>query len=229
MRYPGGKNGSGVAQTIISLQPPHDVYVEPFGGSGAVLRAKRPAAVNVACDLDERALAMLASTVAPDGCCPGCTLRHEDGLIYLARTALPETALVYCDPPYLMATRSSQRRYYRYELELADHERLLRILTRARYRVQISGYPSELYESALAGWTVVRYPTVTRGGAVREEWLWMNYPIPERLHDYRYLGRDYVERDRIRRKLARRARLLLAMPVLERRALLEALSEADKR
>jgi len=34
--YPGGKNGQGVYQRIISLIPPHDVYVEPFVGGEQV-------------------------------------------------------------------------------------------------------------------------------------------------------------------------------------------------
>lgn len=45
MRYPGGKNGSGVFQRLISMMPPHDNFVELFLGSGAILRRKRPADV----------------------------------------------------------------------------------------------------------------------------------------------------------------------------------------
>jgi hypothetical protein len=43
MVYAGGKNGAGVYQTIINLMPPHDVYIEPFLGGGAIMRQKRPA------------------------------------------------------------------------------------------------------------------------------------------------------------------------------------------
>jgi len=54
--YPGGKNGGGAYQTLINLMPPHSVYVEPFLGSGAVMRMKRPAGVNIGLDLDGDAL-----------------------------------------------------------------------------------------------------------------------------------------------------------------------------
>jgi DNA adenine methylase len=52
MVYPGGKNGAGVYQTIINLMPPHDVYIEPFLGGGAIMRQKRPALLNIGLDLE---------------------------------------------------------------------------------------------------------------------------------------------------------------------------------
>lgn len=48
--YFGGK--MGLAPQIASLLPPHELYVEPFAGSLAVLLAKRPAAIEIVNDLD---------------------------------------------------------------------------------------------------------------------------------------------------------------------------------
>ena len=48
--YYGGK--TRLADWIVSLLPPHRVYVEPFCGSAAVLFAKRPATHEVINDLD---------------------------------------------------------------------------------------------------------------------------------------------------------------------------------
>jgi hypothetical protein len=56
MSYPGGKNGSGVYQTLINLMPPHDVYIEPFLGGAAIMRLKRPARLNIGIDLDSAAV-----------------------------------------------------------------------------------------------------------------------------------------------------------------------------
>ena len=43
-----------------------------------------------------------------------------------------------------------------FERAAADHRELLDALTACRGRVMISGYPSALYDEALAGWT--RHP-----------------------------------------------------------------------
>jgi hypothetical protein len=112
---------------------------------------------------------------------------------------------------------------YRYELEAARHEELLQVLVRLRCFVLLSGYPSEMYRRALASWRVIEYDTMTRGGRSRVECLWCNFPEPQALHDYRYLGRDYRERERIRRKVARWVKRLSGMTVLERRAVESAL------
>ena len=48
--YYGGK--VGLARHLIALMPPHRVYIEPFFGSGAVLFAKSPVAIEIGNDLD---------------------------------------------------------------------------------------------------------------------------------------------------------------------------------
>jgi len=238
MRYPGGKSGSGVFQRIISQMPPHQVYVEAFLGGGAVMRYKRPALVNVGLDIDPSVVTMAADLVAHgewvppaavvDGPGDGRPFWHfecVDAVQWLQRRRSWAGTLVYADPPYLMATRSSQRRVYRCELEEPGHIALLDELVRLPCMVMVSGYESELYCRRLSMWRVVRYRAMTRGGRAREELLWCNYPEPEELHDYRYLGRDFRERERIRRKLARWRAVLSKLPVLERRALVSTFLE----
>ncbi len=48
--YFGGK--INMAPMIVALMPPHDVYIEPFFGSGAVLFAKEPARHEIINDVD---------------------------------------------------------------------------------------------------------------------------------------------------------------------------------
>ncbi len=223
MRYPGGKNGAGTYQRIVNQIPPHHRYVEAFVGSGAVLRAKRPAAESYALDLAPDALDGIRDAV-PDG----TRLIHADAIQWLGDRLgehwFQPTDFVYLDPPYLMETRRSGP-MYRHELTDRDHRRLLAIAQQLPCMVMISGYWSELYAQLLQVWRTMSFEAMTRGGCKATEWLWMNYPEPIALHDYRYLGENFREREKIGRQRKRWVARLRRMDVLQRRALLAALAE----
>lgn len=219
MNYPGGKNGAGVYQWIINHMPPHAQYVEAFLGSGAILRLKKPApAGNIGIDIDEDVITAFRGDDHV-----GVTLVVADAIAWLSDADLPGEALVYCDPPYLLSTRRSQRALYVHEMTNSQHCDLLRCLRSLRCRVMVSGYWSELYASLLSAWRTVTFQTRTRGGSPATEWLWMNYPPPLELHDYRHLGKDFRERERIKRKKQRWLSRLQAMPDLERWAVFDAI------
>jgi DNA adenine methylase len=245
MEYPGGKNGAGVYQRIINLMPPHRVYIEPFLGSGAIMRLKRPAEFNIGVEIDGgalenfRAAALAGNVVArvtsdlamcdrvPDvdprqisrsAPAPAFRFENADGLEFLERYRFKGQELVYCDPPYLLATRSSGK-LYRCEMNEQHHQRLLRCIRRIPAPVIISGYWSQMYASALKGWNSVAFNATTRG-RLATEWLWFNYPEPTALHDYSFLGVGFRERERIKRKKQRWTARLRRLPMLERQALL---------
>lgn len=222
MTYPGGKGGAGVWQTIINQQPPHTMYVEPFLGGGSVMRMKRPASENIGIDNDLQAIDSFRIATLNDG--QPVQLIHGDAFDYLAmwRNAISKKALLYLDPPYVPSTRTSQTRLYQNEWDESGHVRLLELLQGFPCMVQLSGYSCGLYELALKGWRVIRFNAMTRGG-VREESLWMNYPEPKQLHDYRFLGAGFRERERIGRKAARWHRRFRSLPKLEREAILAAI------
>ena len=229
MTYPGGKNGAGIYQRIINLMPPHKVYMEPFLGSGAVLRHKRPAERNIGVDRSPEAIALcleLAGAQASE-----MTLLEGDALKLLAtmKTAMADSALIdrpdtliYADPPYVADTRKGGE-LYDFEMSDADHERLLDILVGARAMVMISGYRSALYDDVLSDFTRIEYQATTRRGQVTE-CLWMNFRPPVALHDYSHLGDNFRERERIKRKRNRWAAKIAKMDRLERLAVMDALT-----
>lgn len=224
MRYPGGKNGSGTLQRLINQMPPHRRYIEPFCGSAAVLRLKRPAAESYAIDRDSNALDAILPHVPA-----GTRLFHANGIHWLEarlfRRWFLATDFVYLDPPYLPETRTSGP-IYRYELTAAGHGRLLKVIRRLPCMVAISGYPSGLYDAELAAWRRIEWQAMTRGG-LRTEVLWMNYPEPIELHDYQCLGDNFRQREKFSRQRKRWTARLARMNVLQRRALLAALSEVE--
>ena len=219
--YPGGKGGSGVYQTIINQMPPHRVYIEPFLGSARVMRAKLPADRNIGIDLNGEMIAQARKLL------PSTELTSGDGIGFLERFKWAGGELVYCDPPYLMETRSSKRPVYKFEV--THHQRLLNVVKRLPCYVIVSGYWSELYSHELKAWRVVTYQAMTRGGKQATEVLWCNFPEPVELHDYRYLGRGFRERERIKRKKSRWVKKLAEMPTLERYAILAAIKDVRDR
>lgn len=226
-RYAGGKNGMGVFQRLISLMPPHDVYIEPFLGSGVMMRRKKPAKQNIGIDISPRAIDPLNRSRRD-----GFQFICGDSFAWLERTFVRnrfpgERVMIYADPPYQGSARArNDRDCYIHELKSDEgHFRLLRILTTLPAMVMLSGYRSALYDSMLKTWTRVDYLAQTRGG-LKPESVWMNYPQPTHLHDYRYLGVDYHDRCRIGRKIKRMTAKLAALPVLERNAIIDALNGA---
>ncbi len=227
MTYPGGKNGAGVYQTIINLMPPHTMYIEAFVGGGAILRLKRPAVLNVAVDLAASALRAVSAEIAKRGDASSRSYRffRRCAIGYLQNWRGGPETLIYCDPPYLMSTRSSGP-MYQHEFSDRQHRHLLRVLRKIPAMVMISGYWSEMYSRTLKDWNHTTFRTTNRAGQRTTEHLWYNYPTPVALHDYRYLGSNFRERERITRKKRRWVAKLQKMPILERQCLLNAIDEA---
>ncbi len=220
--YPGGKAADGVYQTIINQIPPHETYIEPFLGSGAILRLKAPAKKSIALDLDPDVVYNFSMEI------PGLRILREDALYFLSNFPFKGGEFIYLDPPYLFSTRRSKRRLYKFELgEEAKHRKLLDILKSLNVPVALSGYWSELYVKELSEWRSISFKAPTHKGSATE-WLWMNYPKPERLHDYRYIGATYQKRQAIKRKSERWVRRFKALPVLERERILQDIETALK-
>lgn len=216
--YPGGKNGSGVYQHLINQIPPHEVYIEPFLGSGAVLRNKKMATVSYGVERSVNTFEMWSGHSLP-----GVTVIHGDAISWMREYQWQGGEFVYCDPPYVMSTRTSGE-IYDHEMTDEQHIDLLETLlamSAAGVKIMVSGYYSELYGQYLQGWRYGTFQAMTRGG-VRTESLWLNYDEPAALHDYRFLGNDYRDRERIKRKINRKVRQLRELPRLERLAILEA-------
>lgn len=191
MRYDGGKGVS--FPNIINLIPPHRKYIETHLGGGAVMRHKRPASSQIGIDLDPNVIEAWTQNLAHH-----CEIIHGDAVNQLQSMNLDADTVIYADPPYLAETRR-RARVYRCDYTEHDHIRLLEFLSSLSCKVLLSGYPSRLYENYLADWSVHRFDAKTHVG-MREEWVWFNYQKPIVLHDDRYLGSDFREREVIKRR-----------------------------
>ena len=217
MGYFGSKATSGLCQPIIAMMPPHDTYIETHLGGGAIMRRKAAALRNIGIDRDAQALGEFE-------CDYPVELHHGCAHRFVAEYAFEGSELIYSDPPYLKRTRTSRRRY-RFDYEEADHIELLELLKTTPCQVMVSGYPSALYDERLGGWHSVELQVMNRGG-VRTEKLWMNFTV-DRVHWAGYAGRNFTDRQRIKRKAASWGRRYEALPAPERLAVLAAMMAVE--
>jgi len=241
----GAKGGSGVAQRIISEMPTHDVYLECFAGTGKIGLTKKPARSNIFIDT----AAPIFSTMPPGsrifrtassfltftadtahaGDISGNNVIAGDVISFLRsmQHLVTDRWLIYLDPPYLSSVRSFKKAdYYRHEFKTSEqHQLLLSLILTIGAKVMISGYDSDLYNEMLKGWRKISIPTVKRSGARSREIVWMNFSEPIVFHDDRFLGNNYRERERIKRKKNRWRERLRKMDRLDRSAVIAALSD----
>ena len=106
-----------------------------------------------------------------------------------------------------------------------DAPAVLALLGRLPCRVMISGYPSALYDEHLAGWRSLSLQVMNQAGVVTEK-LWFNF-APDRLHWARFAGRNFTDRQRIKRRAESWGRRYRAMPPAERLAVLAAMMAVE--
>lgn len=269
--YYGGKQG--LAARIVSLMPPHRVYIEPFFGSGAVFFAKPKSAHEILNDVDDRIVSFFrvlrdrtdelteacaltpysrtefaratedtddelerarrfwvrvnqsfaktarsntgwSITTARTQSTPGsvfgrlgrfgecaarlaeATIENRDAVELLERFATTADTVVYADPPYLGATRSSRAAAEGYsggdyEVDMpseADHRALADCLRALPAAVLLSGYPSDLYDDLYGDWHHIDVSTHAHSSNAarndrgsRVERIWCNRPLGEGL------------------------------------------------
>lgn len=206
-------------------QVAHALGLDPLAGGGDATGGT--AATGDGRRRGSRSHASIPLTI-PDRASPEPQLLERAGVYFIDSYSYSgrRDELVYCDPPYVRSSRRSTRDMYKFEMTDADHAHLLDVITHLPCLVMISGYRTPMYDRALAGWHSISYQAVTRGGPIATEYLWFNFPPPVSLHDYRYLGTNFRERERIKRKKARWVARLKNMPTLERHALMDAIETA---
>ena len=219
MGYFGSKATSGLCQAIIAMMPPHDTYIESHLGGGAIMKRKPPALRNIGIDLDPQAIANFKCSYPVElinGCAHGLLADYD----------YQGSELIYSDPPYLMRSRSSGRRY-RFDYDEQDHVELLGVLKRLPCQIIVSGYPSALYDELLVGWRSVELQVMNQGG-VRTEKLWFNFTV-DRVYWASYAGKNFTDRQRVKRKAANWGKRYQALPRAERLAVLAAMMAVEVR
>ncbi len=208
----GSKGTTGPSQAIISCMPPHHTYVETHLGGGAIMARKPPAQRSIGIDRNRQAGKRFRCDYPVD-------LHHGCAHRFLSEFDFDGHELVYSDPPYVQSTRKSGHRY-RFDYTDTDHITPLNILKTLPCPVMVSGYPSRLHDEHLEGWQSLEVQVNNQAGIVTKK-LWFNF-VPGRPHWHTCAGRNFTDRQRIKRNAASWARRYRKMPAGERLAVLAA-------
>lgn len=119
----------------------------------------------------------------------GVLIERCDALRLIPRMDSPDT-LIYCDPPYVLSSRSSARgrHGYRYEMTDAQHEELAEVLHACRGMVVLSGYASPLYTRLYRDWHQVSCDIRADNNRPRTEILWRNQACLEQQRQRRLIA-----------------------------------------
>jgi len=240
MQYKGGKGASGVHQQIINKMPKHKVYIETHLGGGNILLRKKPAECTIAIEIDTAVIKKFkrysivkntdSTNIPPCSTCKydgEISFVNEDCIKFLQSYNFTGDELIYVDPPYMFDTRKNKSKLYKYEYDTKDHIKLLEVLNSIKCFIMISGYQSDLYSEMLKKdkWHLFTFNAMTRAG-VRTECLWCNFNPDDYIkHDYSYIGSNFRERERIKRKSNRWINNLNKLPQDERNFILSSIAK----
>jgi len=181
------------------------------------MKRKPPALTNIGIDIDPQPLSQF-------DCAYSVQLVNSCAHHFLSNYTYCGTELIYSDPPYLLQTRTSKRKY-RFDYQEEDHVELLELLKTLPCHIILSGYRSTLYDEQLSEWNAMELQVMNQGG-VRTEKLWFNFDI-DRVHWASFAGKNFTDRQRIKRKAQRWGKNYHALPKAERLAVLAAIMEAE--
>ncbi len=197
-RYTGNKGSFGSYQQIINEFPLHQDFISAFAGSGAVEKRKKLApGTNLAFELSGKTIDRHWKENQY-----GYEIHFADFLAWYAsqkKELCGTNRLIFSDPPYLHSTRSSGANYYEHEWDEAKHRLFLQMVCRSLDLHAIVHPECELYDRLLKGWRKKQWQVMSHTGP-RIETLYMNYQKPAELHQYTYLGDNYTDRQRNKRR-----------------------------
>lgn len=213
--YFGGKNGAGVSELLINNIPKHRSLIVPFAGHCAVTRKIKRCDSTVLFDQDPFVVSwwLNRNFKAIHGC----------GIEFLEKQSVNDLeTFIFVDPPYPHSTRGKTR--YKFEMTDEDHVRLLDALNILSpvANIMLCTYDNDLYQDKLSSWNKFTYESMTRSGQKKTETAYVNYDIESLpLHDYRYLGKNKREREKLKRREVNMIEKINRMPNRERERYLE--------
>ncbi len=232
--FTGSKGGSGVKEFIINHIPQCEIFYEGFAGKAIISETLLNCGANIkriVCtevnpktyfDLSKKLKHPKVITWLGDFI---KMINRETELGLNSKIFYKETDCFYFDPPYRMDSRSHKREYYGdFDWDDNAHKsffKLVEMLNNAGSKILISHYPDPIYDEQFKEWNKEDFRTRTR--TVTERLYW-NFDLnAHSLATTEFLGNDFTDRQRIKRKVERMTAKINSLPRHERQAIVESL------
>nr|WP_294860210.1 DNA adenine methylase [uncultured Fluviicola sp.] len=227
--FTGAKSGSGVAEFIINHVPDGGWFFEGFGGKGTIskiLENSGASFTGIYCfEINPKTFHTHTKEDYSIGFWNCDSIKWINQAI--DRGEIDESDCFYFDPPYRMESRTHQRKYYgKFDWEDPEHKRFFQLIERLNKigaMVLVSHYPDPVYDEQFKSWNKEDFRTWVRTRSVTERLYW-NFDLNEhRLATTAFLGKNFTDRQRIKRKVERMTEKINALPRHERQAIVESL------
>ena len=207
-------NDNGVWQRLINEIPPHDTFVALCMGKSKVLEKIRPATHTLGVDTSAFILDLIQQTVTDRS-----IELHKDSCIRFLKSYRwnPDSRyVIFIDPPSLAQPSDF------------PHMELLGLLASLQGQFPnlyfLVYHPDNpIYNEVLSGWRKVTFSQRMGTHAI-----YASQPIVKgRLHDYRYVGNNWQDRDALKKAVTRWVNTFTGMVEAEREAMLRVVYTFD--
>ncbi len=192
-KYVGNKDFSNVIHFLINRLPKSKRYFSLFFGGGGLENSIYTAGAHFVCSEKNPDCKMYeVPTMA--------TIDFFDYQDLIDAFVFDRSDFIFADPPYMFSSRTTGRKYYKYEFTEEDHIAFLDHIQNIQARVMITHPENDLYNSKLSHWNKEPFSYMTRQG-MYNDCVYMNYSRADiELLNYDCLGEDFTDRQRIKRQ-----------------------------
>lgn len=224
-KYPGQKKINGVFQAIINEIPKCTDFYEVFCGSAQLSKIIMSICPDIKIHLNDLDSAVIDKYSFPSAV---CTNLHSLELLSVIEKNDYEGSIMFIDPPYQHCSRIGNEKLYTFEMSDQDHIDFFNYVSSSKIKMIIIHPKNCIYDKLInLGWRYkeikIRYHNKTS-----IERIYCNYAVPVELMTYKYIGINFTDRQRIKRKCERFSKKLQLLPVIEREAIINHLIKTFK-
>lgn len=211
----GNKGGQGIKEPLLNCVPIANRYFSLFYGQGGF--ENLPDFKNIKWSCSEKCQGLQSFSTMQ------ASIVENDYKSLIDKNNCTSDDFVFADPPYMLSTRRSGKRYYKHEFSTENHIEFLSYASGSPAMWLITHPPCALYNRLLQSWLKIPMGYQTRNGYF-EDCIWLNFnPKLVELVTYKYLGNNFIERQQIKRKRANLVKKFKALTFHEQQAILQEL------